>query len=163
MASAKVLEQPRPTVSTMSRQDLARVFLAGLAIGISVYVLYILMDRYIFTPTLCGEFGLLERCDNKESYGATMAMLIGGFGGLFSMVKLRTYRPLLVVVLATISLWGVLEVATSFPWWASALVLTVIVASAYTAFAWLVRIRSLYLAIGISAILVLAVRFVLSA
>lgn len=163
MASAKVLQQPRPTVSTMSNRDLVRVFLIGLVLGISTYVIFVALDRYVFTPTLCGETGLLERCDNKESYGATMAMLIGGFGGLFSMVRLQVYRPLLVVILVTISLWGVMEVATSLPWWASTLAFTIIVASAYAAFAWLVRIRNLYLAVGLSALLMLVVRFILSA
>lgn len=162
MASAKVLEQPRPTVTAMSRQDLARVFLTGLVVGVAIYALYIVLNRYVYTPTLCGEVGLLERCDNKESYAATMAMLLGGLGGLFAMVKLRVYRPLLIVILVSIALWGILELTTSLSWWMSALAVTMIVAAAYAAFAWLARIRSFYLAVGLSALLVVVVRLILS-
>lgn len=163
MASAKVIEQPRPTVVAMSHRDLARVFITGLIIGLVIYGLYIALNRYVFAPTLCAETGLLERCDNRDSYAATMAMLIGGFGGLFAMVKLRVYRPLLVAILATLTLWGMLELATTLSWWLTALTVAVIVAFAYTAFAWIVTVRNLYVALGLAGVLILAVQFILTA
>ncbi len=162
MASTKVLEQPRPALVAMTRQEIIRIFFIGLVVGIVTYAIYIALDRYVFTPALCEQAtGTLERCETKEVYGAAIAMLLTAFGGLFAMVRSRVYRPLLIVIFATASLWGVVGLISSLDWWVSALIIALIFGVAYAAFAWLARIRSFYIALGLSIISLVAVRLVL--
>ena len=164
MATKKMIEQTQPAIMTTTRADMWRVFVTGLVIGIALYALYIVLDRYVFTPVLCGETGgLAGRCEDKETYASVVSMLIAAVGGLFAMLRQRVYRPLFVVIFVTIALWGVLAVTTSLAWWLAALVLAVIVALGYTAFAWLALVRNFYIALGLSVVLLIVVRLVLVA
>ncbi|HEY0965512.1 MAG TPA: hypothetical protein VGE13_03475 [Candidatus Saccharimonadales bacterium] len=164
MASTKVLDQPRPALVAMSFQDIVRIFCIGLVIGIVIYAVHVALDRYVFTPALCEQAtGTLERCENKEVYAATIATLLAAVGGLFALVRLRIYRPLLVVIFATASLWGVIGLTSSLAWWLSALAVALIFGIAYASFAWLARIRNFYIALGLSIVLLVAVRLVFMA
>jgi hypothetical protein len=163
MASTKVIEQPRPAAIVMSFPDLARVLISGFVIGLITYALYVTLDRYVFTPTLCGDVaGLAERCQSKEEFSSVLAMVLSGILALIALIQTRVYRPLLVVLLVTISLWGVPIVATSLPWWAFTGIMGVIFALTYAAFAWLVQVRNLYLAIGISIAFLIVLRLILN-
>lgn len=162
MASTKVLEQARPVLVSLSRQDFLRIFGIGVIVGIVVCALYVMLDRYVFTPALCeNATGTLERCENKESYAATIAMLLVALGGLVSVVRMRVYRPLLVVLFVTASLWGIPELAVSLPWWLATLITVLLFGIAYVTFAWLARIRNFYITLLLSVALLVAVRLVL--
>lgn len=163
MATAKVLEQPRPAALLMSFKDLLRILGVGALIGLVTYALYVVLDQYVFTPALCGTgVGFPERCESKEYFASTLAMILGAMGGLFTLVQQRVYRPLLVVIASSFTLWNVLTLEGNIPWWGFTLLIAAIFALAYGAFAWIVQIRNLYIALGVSVILFVVIRLLIA-
>lgn len=163
MASAKVVDQYQPAVVTMSAKELLRVAIIGLVTGLLTYAIFLLLDRYVFASTLCGSAGLEARCADKSSYASSISLVIGAFGALFAAVQQRVYRPLLVVLLVTFGLWGVSLLIMQLPWWGATLAAGLVFALAYAAFAWVIQLRNLYLAVGLGALLLLTLRLILSA
>jgi hypothetical protein len=163
MASTKVIEQPRPMAIVMSYKDLLRVIASGLVIGLITYALYVALDRYVFTPALCGNVSdLAGRCQDKETFASSLAMVGGAIVGLFAMVQAKVYRPLLVVLFATISLWGVPMLLVDLPWWVFTAALSFIFALAYAAFAWIVQVRNLYVAVGAGIVFLVVLRLLIN-
>lgn len=163
MASTKVIEQPRPMAIIMSYKDLLRVIASGLIIGLVTYALYVALDRYVFTPALCGNASdLAGRCQSKESFASALAMVGGAIVGLFAMVQTKAYRPLLVVLFATISLWGLPALLVELPWWMFTLAFSLIFGLAYAAFAWIVQLRNLYVAIGVGIVFLILLRLLIN-
>lgn len=162
MANANIVEQPRPVALLMPWRDSLKVLLAGVLVGLVTFALYLLLDKYLFTPTLCNDLNAgTGRCENKLFFSSSIAMIISAIVGLFFVVQQRVFRPLLVVLLVTIGLWNVLMLTVGLSTWLSALMTVIIFALAYGAFAWLVQIRNLVVALGISIALVVAMRIIL--
>lgn len=147
----------------MSVPDLLKLLIGGAIVGLATYAFFLVLDHYVFTPTLCSSTGLEERCANKESFASSIALVVGAFVGLFAAVQQRVYRPLLVVLFATVGLWNVPLIATSFPWWGAALIVAGLFSFAYSAFAWIVQLRNLYLAVGLGLVLLVVLRLIISA
>lgn len=163
MATSKAAEQPRPKVVTMPYGDLVKIALAGLVIGLVTVALYAVFDKYVFTPALCGDaLAGTGRCENKLAFASSLAMIVSALGGLFAMVQLRVFRPLLVVLLVTVGLWNVLLLMGGLVWWQMALASGLVFAVAYGAFAWLVQIRNFFLALGLGAVIVAVLRLILT-
>ena len=162
MATTKVKEQPRPQVLMMPWRDVIRVALAGVVIGLVTAALYVVLDKYVFTPALCGEAtAAAGRCGNKLYFASALAMILSALGGLFAMVQLRVFRPLLVVLLVTIGLWNVVLLIDGLVWWQMALAAGLLFAVAYAAFAWLVQLRNFFLALGLGAVVVVLLRLII--
>ena len=163
MASSRVVDQPSPIMFNMRLVELFRVIGVGVIIGFITYLIFIILDKYVFTPSLCGTSGLEQRCANKESFASSIALVIGAFGGLFALVQQRVYRPLLVVILTTLALWNVPLIASggSSLLWAVAMAV-ILFGLAYGAFTWLVQVRNLYLAATLGIVLLIVLRLVFS-
>ena len=91
-----------------------------------------------------------------------MAAIIGAIVGLFFLVKLQVFRPLLVVLAAVVSLWGVVGLAGLLPWYGVGLSTIALYALAYSLFTWVARIRAFWLVVLLLIVLVVAVRVMLS-
>lgn len=164
MAKAKVVVQKKePVVALMSGVSIARLLAIGALVGLVTLALYLVLDKYVFTPILCSEIAGAGRCENKQYFASTLAMILGGGAGVMALVRLRAFRPLLVVILVTVSLWNVLVVAGVMGGWAVALWAMVLFALAYAVFAWLVQIRNFVVALIASIVLVVVVRLILVA
>lgn len=162
MASTKVAEQSHPSVRMMSRMDAVKVAASGAVIGLIIAAMYALLSTYVFTPTLCNEANTaIGRCDNVPQFANTLTMVLGAFVGLFAMVQLRVFRPLLVVLLAMIGLWGVILLVSDLVWWQMGLWLAAIFGLGYVAFAWIVQVRQFVAAVVLGAVLAIVLRLVL--
>lgn len=164
MATPKVVEQSRPKVVTMSFGDLFKIALAGLVIGLVTVTAYVVLDKYVFTPALCGDEAVAAagRCENKLAFASALAMILSALGGLFAMVQLRVFRPLLVVLLVLVGLWDILLLVNDLAWWQMALAAGLIFAVCYAAFSWLVQIRNFFLALGLGTVIVVLLRLILA-
>ncbi len=147
----------------MNPNDLLRIALVGAVVGIVATALYALIDAYVFTPALC-QNGAVEatRCANKPVFTDALTMILAAIIGLFGMVRLRVYRPLLVVLLTTVSIWSILSILIpGLTWWGAALGSALVFALTYALFAWLVQLRHFLLAVCVSLVVVVAIRLVL--
>jgi len=161
MVKAKPVEVSPAMPRLLTVRDALSIAIAGAVVGLIVLAVYFMLDKYVFTPGLCGEGADPARCDSKVYFVSTLSMVIGGLAGLFALVRQRAFRPLLVVLLASVGLWDIVLILAGMTWWAGVLLIAVIFAAAYLAFAWLVQLRNFYLALGISAVVIVLMRLIM--
>lgn len=149
------IERVDPVVP-MFRSEMMMVALAGLGVGFVVTALTHLLDQYIFSAVLCQTDS--AECANATNYAMIVAMVIGGIGGLIALVQARIYRPLLVVLAAAISLWGLHEITASMQWYWALIITMAMFAFSYALFTWMARIRSFILALVVIVVLVVLAR-----
>lgn len=152
-------DETQPQFMLMANRDLASVIILGALVGLLTWGLAWLLGTYVFEPILCG--GGDTRCGSAPQYGEITATIVVAIGALLGLVRLRVFRPLLVVLAATVTLWGLIGMVTVFEWYWAALASLVLYALAYGLFVWVVRIRRFWLALVVVLLLVIAVRFAL--
>lgn len=155
-------EDVTTSFAPMTGRQLMQIALVGLIVGIVTWGLTWLVATYALRPSMCPG-AVVQACTSSVEYGEMTAAILAAGMGLFFFVRLQVFRPLLVVIAATVSLWGVITSATSLPWYTTGLMSAALFMLAYAAFAWVVRIRLFWLAILCILVLVVAVRLMLSA
>ncbi|HET8884440.1 MAG TPA: hypothetical protein VFM68_03140 [Candidatus Saccharimonadales bacterium] len=154
-------EQPTSLV-TMSFRKLLMVVVIGAIAGLVTWGLTYLLDVYVYKAILCNDETAVQ-CASSSQYAMVTAAVIGAAVGLFGLVRLQVFRPLLVVIASVIALWGLIEVVTFMPWYLAATVSAVLYGLALAVFAWFARVRHFLLAIILVVIMIVAVRLVLNA
>lgn len=154
----EVTQGVSPFVS-MSRRDVIDTLLCGMGVGLFVAVLYILLDNFVFSAVLCRPQNMTG-CAEAPNYAMIVATVIGAIAGLVTLARLRVYRPLFIVLFATISLWVANVLVADREWYWVTLILAVLYLLAYLAFAWLARVRSFLLAAVLAVVVLVLVRFV---
>lgn len=120
-------------------RQLAQIALAGAIAGVAVWLLTMLIRQVILVPIFCGN-PASATCVGANDIAGIFATIIAAVIGLMGLVRIGAFRPLLIVIAAAISLWGLSSWVSGL--FIGALVWSVVLyALAYTAFAWFVRIR----------------------
>jgi len=146
----------------MAVRQVVQVAIAGLMVGLLTWGLTWLVSTYVLSGLLCGG-GATMQCVSALQYSEMTATILTAGGGLFLFVRLQVFRPLLVVLAATVSLWGIITMATGVQEYIVGLMCAVLFMLAYVLFAWVVRIRLFWLAMVLIVAVVVAVRLMLSA
>ena len=73
------------------------------------------------------------------------------------------YRPLLVVLAMLISLWGIQDHASDAPWYGVIIAAAALLGISYGLYAWLARIRNFILAVVVTVVVVVLIRWMLVA
>lgn len=143
----------------MSGRDVRDILLSGAGVGAFVAALYLLLNNFVFSAVLCRPQQDTQ-CADAPQYAMIVATVIGAIAGLVTLARVRAYRPLFIVLFATIAIWfGGIPVA-SYAWYWILLVLLGLYAVAYLLFAWLARLRSFLLATIVSILVLVLVRLV---
>lgn len=145
----------------MNVKKLLFVMLFGAVAGLVTWGLTVLLDTYVYKAILCNSDAAVQ-CASSYQYATTTSTIIGAAVGLFGLVKLQVYRPLLIVIASFVSLWGLLHLLIPFPWYGEAITAVVLYGVAFGTFAWLARIRKFVFAIILVILMVVAVRLVLN-
>lgn len=136
-----------------------QIILIGAFVGLLNYGLINVLGAYVFKPVLCaGDAGV---CATANQYAVVLASLLTAAIALFGFVKLRVYRPLLIVIAATTSLWGFGGLLLGLPWFTALGFSVIIYVFAYALYAWIARIRLFWLAVVVLVVLIVATRFIL--
>ena len=154
---AKVIEANNPHTGwdTMSMRTAATIFIYGFGVGIVSYLAYLLLERFVFDPILCRQSVSLLHCESAPNIASGMAIVIGSFVGLVLLVRERVYRPILAILGVAVSLWGIFVLLANLPILLAVLVGSLLFATAYVLFSWLVQPTSL--AISIACVVVVTV------
>lgn len=153
--------QESPFVEINLRQFML-VALTGLIVGGLIWALTSVISTYIFHPLMCRE-GNGGACGGVSQYSEILATIVASAAGLFSLVRLQAFRPLLVALASAISLWGVVGYTnTIFPWYSVLITAALLYAVAYLVFMWLTRIRVFLVAVLALLVLVIAIRLLFS-
>lgn len=150
-----------PLVS-MTYRELISVILIGAAVGAVVVLLYFLLNTFIFSAVLCRPQSTGD-CNQAPNYAMIVALVIGSIAGVASLARVRVYRPLLIVLASAIALWGMQYVLVNVAWYWAMIATVVPFGLAYGLFGWLARIRHFILAIIVTIVLVVAVRWMIVA
>jgi hypothetical protein len=157
MAETDNFEKPK-MITDMTVRELAQVMLAGFVAGAVAGGLTIVLSTYLFKVTPC----VAETCGTGGQYAAILAGVVAGAVALFWLMRVQIFRPLLVVIGVTISLWGLALYIFNLPWYAVVLISAALHAVAYGLFAWVSRIRLFWVVIILLVLIVVAVRLILA-
>lgn len=163
--SEPVVHEEAPNESplvTMGTRELLRVVLRGALVGATVAIVYLLLNKFVFTAVLCRPQSTGD-CSQASNYAAIAALVLSIFGGVIVLAQARVYRPLLVVLAALMSLWGVQAHADGAAWYWVIIASAVLLGLAYGLYAWLARIRNFILAVVVTIVVVVLIRWMLVA
>ena len=158
---AKSQSEKPASIVPMEIGDFITVVILGGLVGLVVWGLGILMNTYIFEGYFCAEEAG-RQCESAENYAAVAAGIIASLVALAGLIRLRVYRPLLVLLASMISAWGIVQMSWNLTWFTGLLVAIVLYALAFGVFSWLARVREFWIAVAAIFVLVLAVRFVIT-
>lgn len=150
-------QAPVSSLIPMSSRELVATLVGGAVIGIVVMALYLLLNHFVFMAVLCRPQAPAD-CSQAPTYAMIVAQVIGVIAGIGMLVRLRVYRPLLVVLATLASLWTLQALIASLAWYLAIPAAAVLFGLSYGLFAWIARIRSFILALVLTVVLVVAVR-----
>lgn len=156
---AEDINRVSPIVPTYGREVLS-VFLIGAGVGLLTALAYYLLERFIFSAVLCRD-GAAASCGDAPTYATVVAMVIGALVGLVALVQARVYRPLLIVLAAVGTLWGLGSLVDDLEWYWALLIAVLLFGVTYSLYAWVARLRSFVLALIVAITLVVAARVIL--
>src|SRR5690242_16226370 len=136
MAKASVVDEQPVKVSpfvSLTYRDIINSAVAGLVVGLVYMIALYLLNTYVFSSVLCRPQSANE-CSQAPAYAAAVAAVISALLGLGALVRLRIYRPLLVVIASVISLWGIGTLLLGVKWYAAALIAALLFALCYAAY-----------------------------
>jgi len=145
-------------LAPINSKQLLGAGLIGLLIGLIVWGIGSIVDQYVLKILFCQS----TECIETTPYAIAAASIIGAGLGLFGLVKLRVLRPLLVAVAATAALWSLSLHVAELPIYGVILANVVLYGAMYVLFAWLARLRSIYIVLGLFLAIVVVMRFVLT-
>jgi len=137
-----------------------QIVIIGLLLGALTWGLVQVLGMYAFKPVVCASDATV--CGQANQYAVVAASLITAAIALVGLVKLRTFRPLLVVIAVTVSLWGVSGMLSGLPWYGALLTSAGLYALAYAMYAWVVRVRLFWIVIVLLVVLIVATRLILT-
>ncbi len=135
---------------------MVQVALLGVILGAATWILTQLLGRFVVGALVCGEQGV--GCEPSVLVAGNIALVLVAIGGLLGFVRLGVYRPLLVVIAATIVLWGLAGYTFGMQWYEAMAWTVLLTAVVYTAFVWLVRPRLFLLAMVLILIVIVLAR-----
>lgn len=154
---AKMIEAVNPyaTWTSMGRRSVLNVFLCGLIVGVATYLVYMLLERFVFQPIACNGPMAVVRCESSTAFSSGTAMVLGSLLGLVLLVRERVYRPILAILGVVIGLWGLLLVLATLPWFVAVLAAGIVFGLAYLLFSWLVQPTNFF--VGLMSVVVVTV------
>ena len=156
----ELIERVEPAV-TMNYRQLLWVGIVGLGVGAAAWVVGQILDVALFRFIFCRDAGA-EGCAASGNYGYTAGVLSATGLGVWGLVRLQIFRPLLVGLAAALALWGVFNILDTQPWYTALFVGALLFSVAYMLFSWVMRLRSMLWAVIIAIIVLVLVRFVLN-
>ena len=145
----------------VSARQFLRVLAIGAVVGLMTWGLTVLLDQYVFKNIICKGMESMQ-CAGSLQYANISASILSAGVALFVLAKLLVFRALLVVIAATVGLWGIAATLQPLGWQFALPAMILLSMAAYGLFAWVGRLRSVPLALIIVIVLVASTRFVLN-
>lgn len=161
--SAKAVQEPvivesQPSsLIPMSLRELITIIISGAVVGAMVIGVYLLLNHFVFSAVLCRAQEPGD-CSQAPTYAMIVSQIIGIIAGIGILVRLRVYRPLLVVLATVIALWTLQTLIAPFAWWGALIISALLFGISYGLFAWVARIRSFILALVVTVVLIIVAR-----
>jgi len=120
-------------------RSIVATIVTGFAVGASAWLLNLAVQRFFVEPVFCNNADSFAMCANGGTIAWVLAIIITSAIGLFALVRIGIFRPLLVALAATIALWGISSWLGPVVWWEATLWHGLLFALAYILFMWIAR------------------------
>lgn len=147
-------------IISMTIRQFVWVVVAGAAVGVAAWLFGRVLSAWLFTPLFCRTGSSI--CSQAPQYANVGALILATGLGVFLLVRAQVYRPLLIGLAAALTLWGVLDMVHPLAWYQGMFIMALLFALAYGAFTWLARIRAFLVAVIISVVVLIIVRYILT-
>lgn len=159
----QVVSDTEPAVVTSPAWQAELSALAsGAIVGVATWILTYILSEYVIGMIACGTGSSLIACSSAPSVSAGLSLVFASLVGLTLLVRRRVFRPLLVVLMAAITLWGINGSWLDERNLANMLLTVLVSALVYVVFSWFAKIRQFWIAFVVSIVLVVLFRLVLS-
>lgn len=144
--------------------DLLRVGLLGLGVGLLIPLLSWVLHKFLVTPLFCREVSTLALCSPADPTTYYVATAIVGIIATALMANWQIFRPLLIVVAAAASLWGLQRfmgdtiAQSGIEYYLTSAALYMV---AFLLFYWILRLKNFALSVVLTVAAVVLVRWVL--
>lgn len=149
-----------PAISAMSRRDMVRVLIVGLFVGLVAWGLSWVIKVVVLDPIFCQATNSFMVCANSNGIAGNLATVFAAVAGLFGLLRLGIFRPLLVAIAGAVTLWGLGTWLVAMTWYESLVWTLVLYGAVYFALVWLTRIRPFVIALIAVVVLVVVARLV---
>ncbi len=144
----------------IDRSSLFQPLIIGLGAGISTWLLTLLLDRFLLGPVLCTYSP--QYCGSSLLVAFVVASLATHFIALVALVRTGALRPLLVILAAVVSVWGMHVWFTGMPWWLATLYSGLLCSLGYMYYAWINRLLFFPVALVLTIVSVIATRLIIA-
>lgn len=153
-------EVKQPIYISSDRRSIMTTLATGLFVGVAGWLLNLAIQRFFVEPIFCRNADSFAMCANGGTIAWVIAIIIVSAAGLFSLVRIGVFRPLLVVLAAVIALWGVSSWLGPLEWWQAMLWQGALFALAYMLFTWIARAERFPVAFIVTILVILLMRLV---
>ena len=131
--------ESQPAIIEQDRKLFGKILLIGVALGVIVWGLARVLWQFVLGNIVC-DAGQAT-CVNAHNYAGNIALVVSAIAGVVVLVKAGAYRPVIITLGATVSLWGIVGWLYGASAVLSVLAIVVLYTLAYAVFAWVARIR----------------------
>lgn len=161
LLSAIFREETSEYTYSFPKMSFLRILVALVVSGAVIWLLALAFDKFMITPVFCSNADNISICANSTSIASYISLILVGVMLVPLLAVFGIKRPLLVVLAATASLWGVTLWANG-PWALSLIWVIVATVLVYLSLIWLNRIRGNWAAILFVMLFAILARVVLS-
>lgn len=136
-----------------TRRTFLGVLLTAIVTGIVTLILTLAIEKVVLQPALCS--GDAAMCSQSGVIAFHIASVISAIIAVVMLVQASVFRPLLIVLAVTISLWNIYSAFLyDAPWVLQLLILVLLNILAYFAFSWILRMYNFTIALIASIVLI---------
>jgi hypothetical protein len=147
-------------VQRMNAHELVPIAGIGAASGLISILIYFLLVSVVVPGLFCQD-PATSVCASAPTTMNGIALIIGGGSGLYGLIRLRVFRPLLVVLATILAIGGIAQPLSSVPWYWAILSTMLLTMAAYALFSWVAQLRSFIVAALLTVVLTIVTHLVL--
>lgn len=148
--------------ANFSRRTFLGVLLTAIIAAILTLILTIAIDKVVLQPAMCIGSDTAT-CTQSSQVAFHIASIISAIVAVVLLVQASVYRPLLIGIAVTASLWNIYGAFLGVTQWPIQLLLLILINSlAYFAFTWILRTYNMTIALISTAALVVLTLLVTS-
>lgn len=151
--------EAKPAIIDQDARGMMKIAVIGAVLGVLVWGLALLLERFVLKAMFCGE-SAGSACENITAISGNIAAVIVAIIGLVGLVQARVFRPLLIVLGAAISLWGMAAWLSPLSMVEQVIWSAILYALMYALYAWVARVRNAVVMLILCVLVVLATRLV---
>lgn len=158
----QVIERQLP-YAEVARDGFIRMLVFGLGFGILAAMLSVAIANWVIVPLFCNSTDSFSVCANGGNYAAyAVTLLVNGFAA-WVLIRYGVFRPLLIVLASTITLWGLHPYIAQLSWFEYGLWTALLYSLSYAFFYLVSHIRNFAITAAIILVVAALARWILLA